>query len=149
MARLKPRIQPRPKGANGGMNPIYKGRLTELADHLEALPPEQYDQENWAHDCGTPACIAAWAVFLFAPSRYRRSRIACTIEQDAQELLGLTEFQGGGLFVPCPYGPESSVTVDEAAQCLQLLVDTGDVDWDNARELVLIGRQLTGTRIDR
>ena len=106
------------------------GRIRRLAARIERLPPGkkegQYDQENWAHDCGTPACIAAWTVWLFDREIYGQ---AAPFGKWAARLLGLTVPQGEELFMGKPYGPYRHPTPLEAADCLRNLADTGSVVW--------------------
>lgn len=37
--------------------------LMQVADHLEIFP-ESHEQESWASECGTKACIAGWMCML-------------------------------------------------------------------------------------
>lgn len=47
--------------------------LIKLARFLRKLPKSKYDQETWVEKrrCGTKACLAGWASFVF-PARFTR-----------------------------------------------------------------------------
>ena len=49
-------------------------RILQLADIIEVQPhmtdedPEGFTMMDYIHDCGSPACIAGWAVATFSDS---------------------------------------------------------------------------------
>ena len=105
-------------------------RILELADLIEQLPEEKYDQTTWKHDCGSPACIAGWTVFKF--HEYPDELEAMPGDEvtiTAKCLLGLDWDTAENLFKANPLGSVFDVTTTEAAACLRHLAETGKVQW--------------------
>ena len=129
-------------------------RILKLADHIEGLAENEFDQGCWTigddHGCETPGCIAGHAVHMFDRSRYaeiiyRELAISNYPIPDrlmwnraAAELLGLHPigraayelFAAGPDIPPCDVegfwiGPSTT----DAAACLRRLVTTGEVKW--------------------
>lgn len=129
---------------------INADRCRALAAHLRALPERapRFDANQWystprgrgltnVHqaeayhdDCGTAACMAGHAIWLFGappnagPGTY--------IQDAAQELLGLDERQATRLFLPWWLELVQSPTEIDAARAagvLERLAKTGEVMW--------------------
>lgn len=103
---------------------MNKERLELLADHLEKLPREKFDMQEW---CGTACCIAGHAVALahIAVVHPESSQTAYA----AQEWLGLDDKVGLELFVPTE-APLSEITKNQAASVIRHLIKTGKVEWE-------------------
>ena len=121
--------------------------LEIVADAIEAS--NTFDQKNYMHVCGSPACIAGHTVVLLDPgfiefcnpklrSNFNRSTYSTTrdgikrelrISIEASKLLGLTEFGPGLLFDAYPMGGVF-VTNKHAAKVLRNIAETGKVDWN-------------------
>ena len=107
--------------------------LLALADYMDALPPERYDQTRTEHDDGSPACLLAHALYLFAPEQWdqrperRKPRFMKT---QAGRVLGLDGGVVSGLYNGRPLGfDERSPTVREAAATLRRLAEGRSLDW--------------------
>ena len=103
--------------------------ILKTADVLDELP-EGYDVFNmgtYMHSCGTPACIAGYAVAVNDEEAYERCRNGVSdVHQTAKRIFGLDIQTSGALFVPGglkPYG----ATAKEAAKVLRNFVATGVV----------------------
>ena len=112
---------------------MNKENILELAEHIERLDPEEYDQRVLAHDCGTPACIAGHAAYLLSGmSLYPSTGII-----EAKAWLGLSSIEADCLFDSMPFGAEpgiSAPTPQDAAATLRHLAETGEVDWRRAEQ---------------
>jgi hypothetical protein len=131
-------------------------RLVFLRDFIAKLPAERFyignyvstgDGRGWRgadstenlHDCGTAACIAGWAAFLFSreavSARYSEDLDSPPVHDIAAGLIGLTEREADNLFVPMGPGflAWSQITNAHAAAVLTHLINTGEVDWSVAR----------------
>ena len=111
------------------MEAIYKERILQLADHLEAMPRHQFSMECWLeptdepdedadpysskfggiHNCETVGCIAGHAILLFYnPDGYHLPIDEPNFDMDfageAQYLLGLDDGQASALFSPSHSG---------------------------------------------
>jgi hypothetical protein len=102
-------------------------RLRQVRDHLETLPPQQFNMSDWIFhsnlvgydkdgrplkeaSCGTSACIAGWACILNpieAEREHGGQKVQVAIvggvwecEERARELLGLDEHTAKALFTP-------------------------------------------------
>ena len=105
--------------------------IIALADLIETLPQagfgskEGFFMGNWRHACGTPSCIAGWAVHL--------AGIDCgphQVPDKAADWLDLPIGEEWELFDPdLPY---SSITPQHAAKVLRHLAETGVVDWSRS-----------------
>ena len=129
---------------------LNKERLEALADAIEVS--ETYNQRNWHNRCGTPACIAGHAVFMwpenvvltigkdrFTEPRYDIAFADITPEQyrdlwidgwddAAIAILGLEEEDADILFDGSPMAED--VTNAHAAYTIRDFLDSGIVDWD-------------------
>lgn len=102
------------------------------------LPPERFNMNYWAayveneddvenivevlHNCGTVACIGGWTNAIFGDETEST--------YDAAKHLGLSDRTAHSLFYP--WGISKSfdeITIDEAIQVLDHLIETGEVDW--------------------
>lgn len=109
--------------------------LLALADHLDALPPERFDMENY---CGTACCIAGHAAAL-SPDK---KSSPLTVER-AAAWLGIKlknensdwSMPEHRLFVP---RTEDAVawesTPEQAAKVVRHFAKTGRVKWSLVRE---------------
>jgi hypothetical protein len=116
---------------------MNKDRILALADLVERQPHSDYyadagfNMETYIHKCGTPSCIAGWAIFTFGG----RSDLDCasdrdTENRDAGELLGIGEEQSYALFQPLHLEiPLRKITPKQSAATLRHLAETGEVDW--------------------
>lgn len=85
-------------------------------------------------DCGTMACIAGWAYELTLTSDKSKCVSVNYLHSEAVKFLGITSEQAGPLFAPNDVIDYYSVTVDEAIKTLDILIDTGLVDWSHVLE---------------
>ena len=92
--------------------------LKRTRDYL-AEHPDDYYQEEWTHDCGTPACVAGYAVvacggtIVWDERCITRDGRARPIPNYAQELLALTPDQRDAMFSGLPYTPEAAEDEEE------------------------------------
>lgn len=142
-------------------------RILELADVIERQPeyhsPHRrgesgFTMSRYVHhaDCGSPACIAGWAVHKYVPRRYWNQDLVASY---AREALGLDLVTAKDLFVPrslaahVQASPGSSryISPQRAARTLRYLACTGHVDWDapdgiDVGEEVAAAPQVSGRR---
>ena len=108
-------------------------RVVALAEYMETVPLEQYDQTRTEHDDGSPACLLAHALFRFAPTQWnhrRQRRKPHFIKTEAARVLGLEDCAMGALYHGCPLGfDERSPTPTEAAAMLRHLAEEGIFVW--------------------
>jgi hypothetical protein len=107
--------------------------IIALANLIETLPQagfgskEGFFMGNWRHDCGTPSCIAGWAVHL-AGIDCSRSQVATK----AADWLDLDIEDEQELFDPGHHLPYEAITPQHAAKVLRHLAETGVVDWSRS-----------------
>lgn len=125
---------------------MNKQRILELADFIEHVEERTncelhfnmaYYAAPSAHSCGSVACIAGSAVFLYNRKHFDISAGYTELPLDspnipqthneAMELLELSVAQAGELFTP--YIPLMRITKSEAVNTLRKLAETGVVDW--------------------
>lgn len=107
-------------------------RINALADLIEKQPhskksdPSGFNMEYWQHTCGTPSCIAGWAVHMSG-----KDINVGTVMGDAQRWLGLNDVIGDSLFMAngLRSGKRWFIQPAYAAAVLRHLAATGDVDW--------------------
>ena len=127
--------------------------LKKFRDYFEAQPDEQYDQTSWAHGaqsdspCGTPSCIGGHLAL------YLQRNHPLIIEETAASLVGIglgwhhklarnffevPQKQATFLFLACPFKAPGAKppTKAEAVTVLDILIETGEVDWEGARKRV-------------
>ena len=116
--------------------------LKQVRDAI-ASNPAQYDQGIYAHDCGTPACIAGWAAHLsLKPDEalrlsiiQGRTRPIDTIHNRAREWLDLPLSDANDMFEPAPVLRKEDArgytkpTLPEALAMLDRAIETGKVVW--------------------
>lgn len=125
---------------------MNKERILALADLIEKQPHTTVDDAhgftmgNWTHACGTPACIAGWAVFAengsakFESGEWVSSRAASYLELDRDDAVLLFE---PDLRNPDEFEDDETdatdgwdeITPSQAAATLRRLAETGSVDW--------------------
>lgn len=124
-------------------------RLEYLAGFLRGLPEARFYMPNYVSDahrnpaddtsalrqCGTAACIAGWAAFLFHPDAIKSRNDgmdAPTAHHVAGLDLGLSPQEAGYLFTPQGW---MDATPTEAADVLDHLRLSGKVNWEVARKV--------------
>jgi hypothetical protein len=121
---------------------MNKENILKLANHIESLRHigddealgqgvEGFNLNREVFTCGTPACIAGWAVSF----QRHTNQIADDEEftNDAMKYLGVNEYEYDDLCYPFYAKAISSfddVTPAQAAKVLRNLAETGVVDWD-------------------
>ncbi len=109
-------------------------RIIALADLIEKQPHTSRDDAsgfnmvNWHHTCGTPSCIAGWAVAMLRGDTLGTKKIPLGAGNDAADYLGLTNRQSTDLFYP-QLDDWEGITPEDAAHTLRKLAHTGEVEW--------------------
>lgn len=112
-------------------------RLEYLRDFLRELPSHKFTMQSWGHNltkehCGSPGCICGWTNSLFPESPLFIG------DTDAAGLaLGISWRAAKELFEPVveqreDYTVYRSATPTQAANVLDHLIRTGEVDWSVA-----------------
>ena len=120
---------------------MNKKRILALASVIETMPHVMADRgyvvgfnmHSYTHNCGTPACIAGFAVML-AEKKSPNYKIKVADRQFshmAGRFLGITIEQTAILFFP-RHKKREEITPAEAAATLRNLAETGEVDWSIA-----------------
>lgn len=109
--------------------------IHKLANHIETLPHSFYDEggfsmECYTHTCGSPSCIAGWAIYL--------SNHSLTIADNgtdgdslhalAAAILDISDYTANELFTPNLRWAD--ITPRQAATTLRHLAATGSVEWN-------------------
>ena len=120
--------------------------LITLRNHLQTSTT--YDQREWFHDCGTPACVAghAAALALGANNFYDWSAkeedhltLVQRIQIEAEDWLELEEREADVMFDSHPYYKFPLVTgepiprkatKEDAIRMLNWAIDNDEVKWD-------------------
>lgn len=111
------------------------GRIRKLASAIEKQPhvapsaDKGFNMWGYNHPCGTPSCIAGWAIYKFKSTRPGPFE---TKHDHAARILNLDDRRALRLFDPEHYGSMEDmrqVTPNHAAAVLRHLADTGEVDW--------------------
>ena len=109
--------------------------VLKLAEHMESLKPEEYDQRYISHprpECGTPACIAGHAAWLAGRWRDPEEPNVLFV---ARDWLGITTVETSSLFHQKPYGEGDWLPKPkDAAWTLRHLAETGEVVWRHRYE---------------
>ena len=121
---------------------MNKTNILKLADHIERLEPEEYDQRVFEHDCGTPACIAGHAALCSMRGWGTLFKYHPTPILSARKWLGLDSTQTSLLFAAFPLNVNANPTQQDAAATLRHLAETGEVVW---RHRSLPGSNEAGT----
>jgi len=127
---------------------MNKERLHQLADHLEKQIRDvnfgmavYWFVEPTPNYCGSPACIAGYAVHLFGdPAKikaisgtYFRVGVYKGIQSwtfaYAKELLGLDDEMARDLFTPIDGINSTDISKRDAAKSLRALADRGTFCW--------------------
>lgn len=125
---------------------MNKERILALADLIEKQPHQPefdatsgFDMSCTHRDCGTPACIAGWALWEAQgrPESLVEPPGLWGIENNAATYLGLSvpevsQPSGYPLFYPPETYKYEGITPAQAASCLRHLAETGEVDWARA-----------------
>ena len=109
---------------------MNKEAVQRTIDTLRA-EPESYDQSMWFHDCGTPACVAGYALYanLYPDEIESLQGDCCSIPVEAERILGLSPEEADRLFMESPYGEGVDPSVDDAIEVLERFRDGGSVKW--------------------
>jgi len=111
---------------------MNKEFILELADKIESLKPKDgFSMEDFYHDCGTPSCIAGWALHMAGKEVDLSSCDFNKCQDNARDLLDISESDATILF----YAENAQIrriTQKEAATALRKLVETGKADWTHA-----------------
>ena len=114
--------------AGGAMN---KENILKLADHIERLAPEEFNQRVFAHDCGTPACIAGHALAL--AGRWGGGVEGSTEDHPiglAAKWLGIDKPTRALLFDTQPHGYATDYpSKEDAVATLRILAEHEVVAW--------------------
>jgi hypothetical protein len=120
---------------------MNKERILALADLIEKQEHTGLDSKSgfnmgdFTHYCGTPACIAGWAIAM------KLGDLSCDVDKEifisgksysslAGEFLGIGEELHVELFFSSPGEiPLDEVSPQIAASVLRHLAETGEVDW--------------------
>jgi hypothetical protein len=111
-----------------------RGRMIQLRNFLDVLPPSDFNMLDWGDECGSVACIGGWAEFLFlAPlaDGYWPGR------RDAAEIIGLSDFKADRLFFPivemaCGSPAMSCRDPSLAVHVIDHYLNAGQIDWSVA-----------------
>ena len=96
---------------------------------------DTYDQKDWKHDCGTPACIYGHATALAINTNDLSHLSNAEIEDIGRQYMGLDALTSLDLTRSFPYGqsidldPIQEPTNRQAIQVLDHLIHKGKVDW--------------------
>ena len=99
---------------------VHVEKILELANFIEALPPEQFDMGDF--EC----CIAGWALHLDGQD-VLAPLLTGSPSTRARDLLGIDGDRASNLFF---FGIHYHPTTKEAARVLRHLAITGEVDWN-------------------
>lgn len=110
---------------------MNKELILSVADTIEQQPETGYYDKNgfnmgsYTHDCGTPSCMAGWAIALKEERDYVDHLNAF---HKACNYFGVSEDDGHKLFLAYNYDDKRT-----CVQVLRNLAETGNVDWHQAR----------------
>lgn len=113
---------------------MNRERILALADLIEQQPHTEigaasgFNMEDFTHPCGTPACIAGWAAFMF-DKEFEPGKTTMKYSEHAGMLLGLDYRKAADLFLLTPGIGLEEITPAHAATTLRHLAETGDVEW--------------------
>jgi len=131
---------------------MNKERILALADLIEAQPHTDVDSKHGfnmnsiLHLCGTPCCIAGWAVWEAQgrPERVDRYKYETGLEIPAAEYLEMPldpqHYCGPAMQLFYPVDDDindrnyKDLQPVEAAKVLRHLAETGEVDWSIINE---------------
>lgn len=108
--------------------------------------PKPYRQDSWAHTCGTPACVAGYAVVAcggtivdadhcIVPALFGDHK-RHLIQEAATCLLDLDFDESCAMFASDPFEPDFAddyvgyrASVDDAIAMLDCAIENGTVEW--------------------
>lgn len=117
---------------------MIRENITKVRDVIASLDPKRFEMDRWIskvrsrartiggrlNHCGTSACIAGWTLAVLSPN----SRAdGWDIPAEASHLLGLSNWRG--LFIPDNLNYRTQA---QAVRVLDILLETGEVDWERA-----------------
>lgn len=118
-----------------------KRRLTLVRDTIKTRP-EHFDMSIYIHDCGTPGCIAGYAIAVATGTNNLYPVLDETHKSPevlATDFLGLDYESASELFKPQDeyaywladknFCSDELVTADHAIAVIDNLIATGKVDW--------------------
>ena len=107
--------------------------VNKLINHLESIEDSEYDQKTYIHDCGTPACITAHAVYLSKEKNLRlmnRSLVGNEMFWLAQIWLDIPLHNEIEMCNPYPIERYKKTKKQEAINMLKNFLETGEVVWE-------------------
>ena len=122
-------------------NTLHTDRILQLADVIEQQPdtsveaPSGFSMSDVRHYCGTPCCIAGWALAAAGDTGPESMDLGNYVDvfTRAGNYLGLVGEQDMDLFAPAYtvalLGDENHITARHAAAVLRHLAETGEIDW--------------------
>lgn len=85
--------------------------------------------ERNENSCDTPACLCGWANFLWG------NEFDLSNDTTGANALSLSDVTAKELFYPDSAGKDyQDITPAEAVMCINILINTGEVRWDEAIE---------------
>ena len=107
---------------------MNKNNILALANHMDSLPPERYDQTRAIHGGGGPSCLLAYMLAFFGdpanPDNPRDAREA------AERILGIEYGQAASLYHGNPFGRDAErPTTKDAVAVLRRLAAEEYVRW--------------------
>ena len=117
-------------------------KVENIQKVMESLKiSETYDQMDWKHDCGTPACIFGHAAALAKNTNDLSELSHAEIEDIGREYMGIDPVMSLDLCKSSPYGrcidldPVQEPTTKQAIAVLDHLIHKGEVDWKRFQTL--------------
>ena len=118
------------------LEPLHPEEVIELeANTPDFQAIDAFSMAQFYYECGTPACIAGWADFLWSADHTDDFHTG----ERARDILGLEEDLSHELFEPAfVYGEvdigafdyeKEFISPERAAAVLRNLANTGVVDW--------------------
>lgn len=109
--------------------------VRELADLVEKQKHDGIGEESgfnmsrYRHGCGSPACIAGWALWMEYPGD--DFDWVEDVAEEAGKILGIDEYEDQmHLFLGHEFiGDLQKITPSDAAKVLRNLADTKEIDW--------------------
>jgi hypothetical protein len=102
---------------------VNRDNIQRVINLIESLDPCQFDMHTWGEECGTPACIGGWTDRLFHAKNIGVTAVCRTLD--------ITDEKGFRLFYPTDIEAYNAKP-QQAIRALEILRDTGEVDWPRA-----------------
>ena len=112
----------------------------ECGDAEDEQVPPFFNMQSYFWDCGTPSCIAGWAIYMFRDD-YKDDEYASRINESdgiqikkfACRVFGLDETKHATLFTPegDRHVSYSEIPTESAVNTINRLIETGEVTWDH------------------